>query len=326
MEPKQKLEPLRFNPIFKDYLWGGTRLKTDLHKVTDLPTVAESWEISGVDGNVSIVSGGNLKNRSLQQLIHRYGAELLGQHVFNRFGAQFPILIKFIDAEKDLSVQLHPGDELAKKRHNSFGKTEMWYVIEAEPKAELILGFNRSLTREEFVKAMQEGELMPLLNKEHVDPGDTFIIHPGQVHAIGSGTLLAEIQQTSDITYRIFDYNRKDRNGNTRELHTDLALDAIDYSANETFRVSYTKLKNRVNPMVNSPYFITNFLCLNKSLDIDVHERDSFHIYICTEGEASFTVNGEDYHLAMGETLLMPACISQYSIRADHAKLLEVHL
>lgn len=326
MEVVPELYPLKFNPIFKDYLWGGTRLKTDLHKDVDLPTVAESWELSGVEGNVSVVSSGNLENRSLCQLIEKYGSSLLGVHVYDRFGTQFPILVKFIDAEKDLSVQLHPGDELARERHQSFGKTEMWYVMEADPKAELILGFNRSLSRAEFVEAMNSGKLMTLLKKEHVDPGDTFLIHPGQVHAIGAGTLLAEIQQTSDITYRIYDYDRKDRHGHSRELHTDLALDAIEYAMNDDFRVNYAKLKNRVNPMVECPYFITNFLCLNDHIDLDVRERDSFHIYICTEGEAVFNVDGEDHTLTMGETLLMPACINQYSIRSEHAKILEVHL
>ncbi|MBL7472751.1 type I phosphomannose isomerase catalytic subunit [Robertkochia sediminum] len=318
--------PLKFTPIFKDYLWGGTKLKEVLGKDVTTPTAAESWELSGVDGNVSIVAEGTLKGKSLQDLLEVYGEDLLGKQVFERFGPKFPILIKFIDAEKDLSVQLHPGDELAKARHNSFGKTEMWHVMQAEKDAELIVGFNKSLTREEYVKAMEEGKLLSILNRQKVASGDTFFISPGKVHAIGAGILLAEIQQTSNVTYRIYDYDRKDKDGNTRELHTDLALDALDYDLRNDFHMQYATDENRLNPMVKSPYFITDYLHLTDRVDIDVEQRDSFHIYICTEGESVFTVNGKDHTLHMGETLLMPACIDKYSIRSEHAKILEVHL
>lgn len=321
-----ELYPLKFTPIYKDYLWGGTRLKTVLHKDVDLPTVAESWELSGVKGNISLVASGALQGKSLQELIDAYGSELLGEHVFARFGAEFPVLVKFIDAQKDLSVQLHPGDDLARERHDSFGKTEMWYVMQADPTAELVLGFNKPMDKAAFVEAMKDGELMSLLNREHVDSGDAFLIHPGRVHAIGAGILLAEIQQTSDITYRIYDYDRKDRDGNTRELHTDLALDAINYDGKDDFRKKYSKLKNTVNPMVSSPYFITNFLCLNRAMECDVSARDSFHIYICTEGRAVFRVGEHAYDLQMGETLLIPAAIDRFTIRSQHAKILEVHL
>ncbi|THD65651.1 mannose-6-phosphate isomerase [Robertkochia marina] len=320
------LYPLKFTPIIKDYLWGGSRLKEVLHKEVSTDTAAESWEVSGVDDNVSIVKEGSLKGKDLRWLIQHFKGDLLGHRVYKKFGNDFPVLVKFIDAERDLSVQLHPNDELAKKRHNSFGKTEMWYIMQAEADARLIIGFNKNLTPEEFKSRLKEGSLMQLLNCEKVVPGDTFYIHTGRVHAIGSGILLAEIQQTSNITYRIFDYNRKDKDGNTRESHTELAMEAIDYSCEDDFRIAYDQDPDRVNQMVDCPYFITNYLHITRPLQMEVSQRDSFHIYICTEGEAVFVTSSGRYPLSMGETLLVPACIGAFEIRGTEAKFLEVHL
>ena len=320
------LYPLKFTPIIKDYLWGGSRLKEVLRKEVRTETAAESWEVSGVDDNVSIVKEGPLRGKDLRWLIQHYGGDLLGDRVYKRFGNDFPVLVKFIDAERDLSVQLHPNDELAKKRHNSFGKTEMWYIMQAEADARLIIGFNKTVTPEEFKSSLKEGRLMELLNSEKVAPGDTFYIDTGRVHAIGSGILLVEIQQTSNITYRIYDYNRKDKDGNTRELHTDLAMDAIDYACKDDFRIVYDQDLNTVNQMVDCPYFITNYLHVTQPLQMKVSDRDSFHIYICTEGEAVFVTSQESYPLNMGETLLMPACIGEFKIEGTEAKFLEVHL
>lgn len=320
------LYPLKFTPIIKDYLWGGSRLEKVLHKRVVTPTAAESWEVSGVAENISVVSEGLLKGRDLKSLLKTYGKDLAGNRVYERFGNEFPVLIKFIDAEKDLSVQLHPDDTLARERHGTQGKTEMWHIMHAEPGAELILGFEQDTNKEEFLKALKEERLLNLLHSEKVGPGDTFFIHPGKVHAIGKGVLLVEIQQTSDITYRVYDYNRKDRDGKPRELHTDLALDAIDFSSKGDFRIDYEQLQNTPNPMVSSPFFHTNFLHVDSKVQMDVSERDSFHIYICTEGSAGFITREGRYELKMGETLLIPACIGAFAIDTDGAKFLEVHL
>jgi mannose-6-phosphate isomerase len=210
------LYPFKFEPILKERLWGGTKLKTVLGKPIANDITGESWELSGVAGDVSVIANGPLAGTSLKQLIATQAEALLGKEVVARFGQEFPILIKFIDAKQDLSIQLHPNDALAKKRHGSFGKTEMWYIMDADPGAKLIVGFNKDVTREEYASHLQENKLPDLLNYEPVEQGDTFFINTGKIHAIGAGVLLAEIQQTSDITYRVFDFNRKDKMGNLR--------------------------------------------------------------------------------------------------------------
>ena len=239
--------PLQFEPILKERLWGGTKLRDVLGKNIKSETTGESWEVSAVKGDISIVSNGSEKGRSLQDLINENPEALMGKQVHERFGYEFPILIKFIDAKLDLSIQLHPNDELAKARHNSFGKTEMWYVMDADPGAQLIVGFNRDVGREEYIKSLEDNTLLELLNYEPVSEGNTFFINTGKIHAIGAGVLLAEIQQTSDVTYRVYDFNRRDKNGQLRELHTDLAIDAIDYRIKDDFKVSYLTNKNEVN-------------------------------------------------------------------------------
>src|SRR5690606_5913959 len=301
------LYPLKFYPILKERLWGGTKLKEVLGKPINSDITGESWELSGVSGDVSIVANGELSGTSLQDLILDYPEDLLGESVVARFGTEFPILIKFIDAKQDLSVQLHPNDELAKKRHNSLGKTEMWYVMDAEPDAKLIIGFNRPVTKEEYVQSIKGNSLLDLLNYEKVREGDTFFINTGKIHAIGAGVLLAEIQQTSDITYRVFDFNRKDKNGNFRELHTELALDAIDYEKKDDFKITYSRDRNSVSPMVSCPYFKTNFLDLDQSMELDVSQRSSFSIYICVAGSATVQNDFGTATLQKGETVLVPA-------------------
>jgi mannose-6-phosphate isomerase len=318
------LYPLKFNPILKERLWGGTKLKDVLGKPIENDITGESWELSTVKGDVSIVANGDFSGTSLQELINQYPEELLGKSVYARFGTEFPILIKFIDAKQDLSIQLHPNDELAKKRHNSFGKTEMWYIMDADEGAELIVGFNRDVTREEYAKSMEEDTLLDLLNYESVKEGDTFFINTGKMHAIGAGVLLAEIQQTSDITYRVFDFNRKDKNGNLRELHTDLALDAIDYTKKDDFKVDYSDSKDSVNNMVSCPYFKTNFLELTRDLGQDVSARDSFTIYMCVGGKATISNEFGSVSIKKGETTLVPARSKKINIITTGAKLLEV--
>lgn len=319
-----KFYPLKFEPILKERLWGGTRLKEVLGKSIPNDITGESWELSGVPGDVSKVAQGELAGISLQQLMDEYAVELLGQNVFEHFGTEFPILIKFIDAQQDLSIQLHPNDDLAKKRHNSFGKTEMWYVMDADQDANLIVGFNRDVTKEEYTNSLKDNTLLQLLNYERVSEGDTFFINTGKIHAIGAGVLLAEIQQTSDITYRVFDFNRKDKNGNLRELHTDLALEAIDYKKKDDFKVSYPTEKNVINPMVDCPYFKTNYIHLSKNIDQDLSLRDSFTIYMCVDGSVDVWNEWGSTSVKKGETVLIAANSKKVSLKTKGAKLLEV--
>ncbi|MRX65606.1 type I phosphomannose isomerase catalytic subunit [Maribacter luteus] len=318
------LYPFKFQPILKERLWGGTKLKEVLGKPIESDITGESWELSAVEGDISTVANGPLAGTTLQQIIDQQPEGLLGKDVFDRFGKDFPILIKFIDAKQDLSIQLHPNDELAKKRHNSFGKTEMWYVMDADPGANLIVGFNKNVTKEEYSESLENDTLLDLLNYEEVKEGDTFFINTGKIHAIGAGVLLAEIQQTSDITYRVFDFNRKDKNGNLRELHTDLALDAMDYDKKDDFKVVYDQKSDTVNSMVDCPYFKTNFLQLDNNLSLDVKARSSFTILMCVGGSAEIVTNAGTVAIQKGETVLLPADSESISIETSGVKLLEV--
>ncbi|MGS0526817.1 type I phosphomannose isomerase catalytic subunit [Zobellia nedashkovskayae] len=318
------MHPLKFNPILKERLWGGTKLKDVLGKPIENDITGESWELSTVPGDISVVSNGDLVGASLQDLIEKDPEGVLGKSVYKRFGTDFPILIKFIDAKQDLSIQLHPNDELAKKRHNSFGKTEMWYVMDADDDASLIVGFNKDVSKEEYAKSIENDTLLDLLNYEKVKEGDTFFINTGKIHAIGAGVLLAEIQQTSDVTYRVFDFNRKDKNGNLRELHTEQALDAIDYNKKDDFKVEYKNDKNTVNDMVDCPYFKTDFLDLNSDLTQDVTDRDSFTIFMCVGGSATIANENGSVEIKKGETTLLPAASNTIKITTQGAKLLEV--
>ncbi|MGS2761362.1 type I phosphomannose isomerase catalytic subunit [Sinomicrobium sp. M5D2P9] len=321
-----KSYPIKFTPILKERLWGGTKLHDVLGKEISSDITGESWELSAVPGDVSVVANGPYRGKSLQELIDTHHAALLGEGVAKRFGAEFPILIKFIDAKQDLSIQLHPNDELARKRHNSFGKTEMWYIMQADEGAELIVGFNKNVTKEAYAANLEKNTLTDILNYEKVKEGDTFFINTGKVHAIGAGVLLAEIQQTSDVTYRIYDFNRKDKNGNTRELHTELALDAIDYEKKDDFKVAYTKEKNVSNIMVECPYFTTNYMDVEGHLEHDIAGRDSFSIYMCVEGEAEIAVGEITEKIRKGETVLIPATTDMVNLISDKGKLLEVYI
>lgn len=318
------LYPLKFYPILKERLWGGTKLGTLLGKELESDLIGESWELSGVAGDVSIVANGSFKGTTLTDLINRFPEEILGKSVLERFGKEFPILIKFIDAQKDLSIQLHPNDELARKRHNSFGKTEMWYIMDADKDAELIIGFKEDITKETYVESLKNDTLTDLLNYENVKEGDAYFISAGKIHAIGAGVLIAEIQQTSDQTYRVYDYNRKDAQGNLRELHTELSIDAISYVKQDDFKVGYGQEENVSNPMVNCPYFKTNFISLNKNIQLDVSDQDSFTIYMCIDGEVTIENGFGSISIKKGETVLVPAITSYILLRAVRAKLLEI--
>jgi mannose-6-phosphate isomerase len=319
------LYPLKFQPILKDKIWGGQKLQQLLHKSTSSIKAGESWEISDVEGDTSIVANGPLKGTSLKTLMDTYTSDLMGAKNFRQFGNKFPLLIKFIDAKQDLSVQLHPNDELAKARHNSFGKTEMWYVVQADPASNLIVGFNQEMTPELYVKHLEDKTLQSILNFDAVKAGDTYFIEVGRIHAIGAGVLLAEIQQTSDITYRVYDWDRVDADGNERELHNDIALEAFDFDMPDNFRVQYAPKSNVSTELVSCPYFTTNVLEVTETISKQ-NTQDSFVIYMCVEGKANLVVDGIVTEFSMGETVLIPACIETFSISSNHAKLLEVYI
>jgi len=320
-----KLYPLKFQPILKERIWGGQKLKSILNKNSNLPNIGESWEISDVEGDTSIVCNGDLKGQTLKQLLQTYGEDLVGLKNYELFHEKFPLLIKFIDAKEDLSIQLHPNDELAAKRHNSFGKTEMWYVVEADDNSNLIVGFNQKVTPELYLRHLENKTLPQILNFDKVKAGDTYFIEVGRVHAIGAGVLVAEIQQTSDITYRVYDWGRVDANGKGRELHNDLALDAIDFDMKNDFRIQYSRALNQSNEMVNCPYFTTNYLQITKTVKKD-NDHDSFMIYICVEGEANIITENHSETIKKGESVLVPAAITSFEISASNATLLEVYV
>lgn len=315
------LYPLQFYPILKERIWGGNKLQTLLHKPYSNDAIGESWEISTVAENISIVSNGYFKDTNLQDLIEQFPKEILGDKVYAQYGKQFPLLFKYLDARENLSVQVHPEDSLAKKRHNSFGKTEMWYVMQADENTKLIAGFNQKITPEAFVNAIETKSVLDCLDVQEVSEGDVFFLEAGTVHAIGAGALIAEIQQTSDITYRIYDFDRIDKDGQTRPLHIDLALEAINYEVVES-KQDYWKQENTSNRVVTCPYFTTNVIPLTSSMVV-TKTSDSFVVYLCTKGHFTLCYENKTYHYTVGDTILLPASISSYLMDGD-AVLLEV--
>lgn len=320
--------PIKFEPILKSKIWGGEKLVNLLKKKSDQKDVGESWEISDVEGDTSIVTNGSLKGRNLKELIAEFKGDLVGSKIYNHFGEKFPLLIKYIDAKTALSIQLHPHDDLAKKRHNSFGKTEMWYVMQADENSNLIVGFKDNVSSETYLKHLENKSLVDILNFDVVSKGDVYFIPTGRVHAIGAGVMLAEIQQTSDITYRIYDWDRVDDAGNERELHTQEAVDAIDYKYQKEYRTAYSKEQNISLEIVSCPYFTTNVLPIKGTVSINNSDKDSFVIYMCVEGNVSFEYDeNEMVNLSMGETLLVPACLKSFSINSENqSELLEVYI
>lgn len=324
-----QLYPIKFKPIIKEKIWGGQKLSTYLNKdISHVPNCGESWEISGVPGDVSVVANGFLEGNTLEELVEVYMGDLVGDRVYEKFGFEFPLLIKFIDASDVLSIQVHPDDETARERHNAYGKTEMWYVIQADEGSELISGFNRNVDKETYIKYLEEKKLKEILNYEQVGPGDVFFIPSGRVHAIGAGIVLAEIQQTSDITYRIYDWDRMDENGQGRELHTDLAVDVIDYDLHSNYRTHYEKIKNKNSLLETCQYFTTNLLEFDKAINKDYSLIDSFVVFMCLDGEFSIEYGGEEYCLVKkGETILLPADLKIIKLLPQvSAKLLEVYI
>lgn len=317
---------LRFTPILKQKIWGGKKLNQLLHKKSDGSNIGESWEISDVDGDESVVSNGNLKGRTLRSLLKEYKHDLVGDYVYKTFGKQFPLLIKFIDAKDVLSIQVHPDDDLAGLQE-SFGKTEMWYVMQADNEVNIIIGFKENSNKEEYIHHLNNKTLLSILNVDKVSKGDVYFVPPGRVHAIGAGLLIAEIQQTSDITYRIYDWDRKDIDGNYRELHTEKALEAIDFSAKSSYKTTYKKQKNVANQVVTCPYFTTNILLVEGKKKVDLSKKDSFVIYMCVEGEVTFFYENQQEVVRKGETILIPACIDKVEILSENSsELLETYI
>tara|TARA_A100000171_G_scaffold988_1_gene1197 strand:+ start:6982 stop:7956 length:975 start_codon:yes stop_codon:yes gene_type:complete len=321
---KPSLYPLQFVPELKEKVWGGTKLQSILYKKGN-GNIGESWEISGVKGTISKVANGALKGHGIIDLIKQYKADLVGERVYRAYGNQFPLLFKFIDAEQDLSVQLHPNDVLAQKRHNTFGKTEMWYILQAEQNARLILGFTKKLDKTSYSEILENKNIASVLHSESVQKGQTYFIEPGLVHAIGAGVLLAEIQQTSDITYRIYDWDRPDTDGSLRELHTEEALDAIQFTTNNPKKSYKDSWDERVK-LVSCPYFVTHKLALSKNFDVADFQNESCKVYMCTEGNAEIVVNNTSFFIQKGETILVPACCTTYQIKTENATLLEVYI
>ena len=318
-----KLYPLQFEPILKERIWGGEKLKTVLNKPIVSKITGESWEISTVESDVSIVSNGALTGKSLNELIHENPEAFLGTEVFKKFGTQFPLLFKYLDAREDLSIQVHPNDALAKKRHNSFGKTEMWYILQADADAKIIVGFKENSNPEEYLEKLKNKTLLSILDDVKVKTGDVFFLETGTVHAIGAGLVVAEIQQTSDITYRIYDFDRVDALGNTRELHVDLALEAINYNTTDTYK-KYNKEINRSNPIVDCPYFTTNFIPLDGTIAV-ANNGKSFKVYMCVEGSFEIECNNTKFQYTKGDTVLIPAAMDSFVLKGK-ASVLEIYI
>lgn len=318
-----KLYPLQFDAILKERIWGGTKLKTYLNKPITSQITGESWEISTVENDVSVIANGILKGKSLNELIEKLPEQILGKKVYRQFGKQFPLLFKYLDAREDLSIQVHPNDKLAKERHNSFGKTEMWYVMQADKDAKLIVGFKEKSSQKNYLENLKNKTLSSILDTKKVKKGDVFFLETGTVHAIGAGTVVAEIQQTSDITYRINDFDRVDAYGNTRELHTDLALEAINYNLVNAEK-KYLNKRNISNKIIDCQYFTTNFIPLDGSIEISKN-GDSFTVYMCVEGNFELEYNEEMYSYQLGDTILIPAEMNQFTIKGN-ASILEIYI
>ncbi|MFZ4400074.1 MAG: type I phosphomannose isomerase catalytic subunit [Bacteroidales bacterium] len=323
-----ELYPMKFKPVFKDKIWGGNKIKTILGlDYSPLPNCGEVWALSGVEDNNSEVANGFLEGNELNELIEVYMGDLVGDAVYEKFGVEFPILIKFIDANDYLSIQVHPDDDLAAKRKIGFGKSEMWYILQADKEAELITGFNQKVNKESYIKHLQNKTLRQILNVEKVKKDEVYYIPAGRVHALGPGLLLAEIQQTSDTTYRIYDWDRLDDKGNPRQLHVEEALDAIDFAVYDNYKTDFPHTLNKTVNVVETPFFSTNVLQLNKKLEKNYEELDSFVIFVCTQGRGELHYGTEKLDFKKGEVVLLPANIRKIQLLPlEEIKLLEVYI
>jgi len=310
---KKNFYPLAFYPIFKERIWGGNQLR-NFNKDFDQDKIGESWEVSSLPNDTSIIESGQYKGFSLNELIALFPEEILGKDVVLKHGTQFPLLIKFLDAQQDLSIQLHPCDELAQKRHQSFGKTEMWYVVDAEKDARIIVGFKKDSNQKEYLEYLNNKNLLEILEEIPVKKGDVFMLETGTIHAIGAGIVIAEIQQTSDVTYRIYDWDRVDNDGNSRELHTELALDAINYKVTNS-KINYSNHCNVLNTAVQSQYFTTSILFLENELLLN--SKDKFIILMCIDGTFEIEHDTIVYTYKKGNTILLPAILKNIILKGN---------
>lgn len=316
---------IKFEPLLKQTLWGGSKIIPFKHLDAQLENVGESWEISGVSGNETIVANGQYKGMSLNQLVRELKGSLVGEENYQRFGDEFPLLIKFIDACQDLSIQVHPTDEIAHRQGKSRGKTEMWYTLESAPGAQLYNGLKQQITPEQYKEMVADDTITDALARYEVKEGDVFFIPAGRIHAIGAGCFVAEIQQTSDVTYRIYDYKRKDKNGNYRELHTQLASESIDYTVLDNYRTDYEPVKNEGTQVVTCPYFTTAVYDLDEPMTLDYSELDSFVILIAVKGGGQLISEGEEMSFQMGDTVLLPATTKEVKVEGT-VKFLETYV
>ena len=316
---------IKFEPLLKQTLWGGSKIIPFKHLDAQLENVGESWEISGVSGNETIVANGQYKDMSLNQLVRELKGSLVGEENYQRFGDEFPLLIKFIDACQDLSIQVHPTDEIAHRQGKSRGKTEMWYTLESAPGAQLYNGLKQQITPEQYKEMVADDTITDALARYEVKEGDVFFIPAGRIHAIGAGCFVAEIQQTSDVTYRIYDFKRKDKNGNYRELHTQLASESIDYTVLDNYRTDYEPVKNEGTQVVTCPYFTTAVYDLDEPMTLDYSELDSFVILIAVKGGGQLISEGEEMSFQMGDTVLLPATTKEVKVEGT-VKFLETYV
>ena len=320
------MQPIKFNPLLVQTLWGGEKIIPFKHLNSDLTQVGESWEISGVKGNETVVSEGEFKDKKLNELVDELKGKLVGEANYKRFGNDFPLLIKFIDARQELSIQVHPTDELAQKRGKLRGKTEMWYIMDSDENAKLRAGMKEKITPEQYKQMVEDDTITEAIAEYKVKEGDCFFLPAGRIHSIGTGCFLAEIQQTSDVTYRIYDFKRKDKNGNYRELHTEEAAECIDYNVEPNYRTEYTPVKNEGVALVECPYFTTAVYDLNEPMTLDYSELDSFVILIGLKGSGEITDNeGNTTTLCEGETILIPATTSEVKVTGN-IKFLETYV
>lgn len=333
-DQERSLYPLKFFPIFKEKVWGGENIRKVLGlNYGDLPNCGEAWVLSGMDGDESVVANGFLEGNTLVDLVEVYMGDLVGEEIYQKYGLQFPLLFKWIDAAQDLSVQVHPDDELAREREESLGKNEMWFIRRAEPEARLVCGFKDGVNQMRYLKALQENKLESVLQTVPVHAGDVFHIPAGTVHSIGKGILLAEIQQSSDITYRLYDWNRPGMDGKPRELHLEQALKALRFSEKEyphggPGRSDYHAHANTTTPLVDTPWFQTNYLPLMQGIEKDFTGLDSFVVYMCAKGAAVIKADGKAVEIKQGELVLIPAMCEIVDIYPDTlgCELLETYM
>ena len=320
------MKPLKFNALLKQTLWGGDKIIPFKNLNDKLENVGESWEISGVKGNETFVTEGEFAGKSLNEVVVVLKANLVGKANYERFGNEFPLLIKFIDARQDLSIQVHPTDEIARKKGKERGKTEMWYIINSDSNAKLYSGLKKEITPEQYKEMVENDTICDALAQYNVKEGDCFFLPAGRIHAIGTGCFLAEIQQTSDVTYRIYDFKRKDKDGNYRQLHTKEAAECIDYHVENDYRTEYVPAKNQGVALVSCPYFSTAVYDLDEPMTLDYSELDSFVILIGMKGTGTITDNeGNTLTLNAGETILVPASTQTLKIEGT-VKFLETYV